>query len=106
DSKACLDAVESTRKDIVESGEKKTEDKKDGGGKKGATADPNKGQVSGHVTFKGKPLGSGFVTFVDANGRRYSANILVDGTYGFRIGVPPGEYSVIVEDSPTPPMPG
>ena len=58
------------------------------------------------MTFKGKPLSTGFVTFVDGNGRRYSANILADGTYAFRIGVPPGQYTIVVEDSPTPPMPG
>ena len=56
--------------------------------------DPNMTVVSGKVTLKGMPLNYGFVTFVDGDGRQFSANIRKDGTYAFKKGFPPGEYKV------------
>src|SRR5262249_3862647 len=58
--------------------------------------------VKGQVLFEGKPLTSGFVTFVDPDGRKYSASIRADGSYAFKsVTIPPGEYRVIIENSVT-----
>jgi hypothetical protein len=63
---------------------------------------PNEATVSGHVTYKGKPLSSGFVTFVGQDGRKFSASIKADGTYRFRgVTVPPGPYRVVIDESVT-----
>jgi hypothetical protein len=43
----------------------------------------NKGSVSGKVTYQGKPLPSGFVTFVVENGGPMHAEIQGDGSYHF-----------------------
>jgi len=74
--------------------------------KKGIQADPNMAQISGKVTLQGKPLNYGFITLVDAAGKRFSANITKDGDYNFRVGIPPGEYSVVVEGTTSPPEAG
>jgi hypothetical protein len=56
--------------------------------------------VRGMVTFKGKPLTSGFVTFVSPEGRKYSASIRLDGTFAFRkVAVPAGRYKVVIDKS-------
>lgn len=96
-----MKAVAAARASVVEKG-KDSGDKKD----KGPQADPTRAQVKGVVSFKGEPVNYGFVTFVDGDGKKFSANILKDGSYAFRVGIPPGEYTVFVEDSPTPPDPG
>ncbi len=58
--------------------------------------------VKGQVLFQGKPLTSGFVTFVSADGRKYSASIKADGSYAFKsVTLPPGEYKVMIENSVT-----
>jgi hemoglobin len=96
DVKAVMGAIEGLRKDIVEP----KKDNKD-------QPDPNMAVISGKVTLKGKPLNYGFVTFVDLDGRAFSANIQKDGTYVFKKhGFPPGQYKVLLEGSPTPPEPG
>jgi hypothetical protein len=74
----------------------------DFGKKKVEPVNPNLTVLSGVVTVDGKPLTYGFVTFVDADGRKFSANIQQDGKYVFNKGFPPGKYKVLVEDSPTP----
>jgi hypothetical protein len=64
--------------------------------------DPNAATLSGRVTYKGKPLSSGFVTLVGQDGRKFSASIKVDGSYRFRgVTLPPGEYRVVIDDSVT-----
>jgi hypothetical protein len=64
--------------------------------------DPNAATVTGRVTYKGKPLSSGFVTLVGQDGRKFSASIRADGSYGFRgVTVPPGQYRVMIDDSVT-----
>jgi hemoglobin len=68
--------------------------------------DPNMAVLSGHVTIGGNPLNYGFVTFVDKDGRKFSANIQKDGKYVFNKGFMPGTYKVLIEDSPTPPEKG
>src|SRR5262249_25866347 len=97
DVKTVLAALAATRAEIVE---------KDGGGKVEPPPDPNMAVVSGHVMLKGKPLTYGFVTFVDQDGKRFSANIQKDGKYVFKKGFPPGKYKVLIEDTPTPPEAG
>lgn len=121
DIRQLLDAVGTTRGDIVEKGEKK-EDKKDDkkpdekkddkkdkekkvDDKRFPPADPTKAQLNGKVMLKGEPLTHGYVTLVDASGREFSANILPDGAYHFRVGVPAGRYTVILQNSTTPPTP-
>jgi truncated hemoglobin YjbI len=93
-----LKAIAATRPAIVE-------DKK-GDDKQVEQPDPNMAVVKGVVTFKGQPLGHGFVTFVDGGGRKFSANIQKDGTYVFKKGFPPGQYKVLIEQTTTPPEPG
>jgi hypothetical protein len=64
--------------------------------------DANAATVSGRVTYKGKPLSSGFVTLIDPDGRKFSASIRADGSYRFRgVTVPPGQYRIVIEDSVT-----
>jgi hypothetical protein len=63
---------------------------------------PNEATVSGRVTYKGKPLSSGFVTLIGQDGRKFSASIRADGSYRFRgVTVPPGQYRVVIDDSVT-----
>ena len=111
DVKAVLGAVEATRKDIVEGKKLIPEPNgkvfpKQGSDKgKDEAPDPNLARVKGTVTVGSVPLTYGFITFVDQNGVRYSANIQKDGTFIFRKGFPPGEYTVLLENPP-PPQPG
>jgi hemoglobin len=93
DVKAVMDAVEGTRKDIVEV--KAPEDKQ-----------ADTGSVSGKVTYKGQPLPAGTVIFVSADGKASSAALAPDGTYKVEK-LKPGEYSVGIEtDSVKPKPPG
>jgi hypothetical protein len=93
-------------KDKVE-GDKRSEDKKPAdrkieGDKKKEDKEPpaDQASVKGQALFQGKPLTSGFVTFVDPEGRKYSASIKADGSYAFKgVTLPPGEYKVIIENS-------
>ena len=59
-----------------------------GGGKKGT--------VSGTVTYDGKKLQMGNVTFVPAKGNPVTAEISEDGTYT-AVGVPTGDVKITVE---------
>jgi truncated hemoglobin YjbI len=88
DAKALLTLVESTRKDIVE----KKEDKKDESKK-----DDEKGvRVTGKVTFNGKPLTEGEVSFHPANGKPFTKLINWDGTYELPA-VTPGDYKITID---------
>lgn len=83
--------------------EEKTVDSK----KPAVVVDPNAGQVQGRVTYRGKPAPPGFITFVGADKRRFSASIAADGTYQFKTPIPPGEYLIAIERVPgaqIPPM--
>jgi hypothetical protein len=62
--------------------------------------DPNLGQISGKVAFKGQPAPPGFVTMIGADGRRFSTSILADGTFRFRTGLTPGDYRIAIERTP------
>jgi truncated hemoglobin YjbI len=97
DLKTIMGAIEGLRKNIVEP--------KKGKDKKVDQPDPNMAVLHGKVILKGKPLNYGFVTFVDIDGRAFSANIQKDGIYVFKKGFPPGQYKVLIEGSPTPPEP-
>jgi hypothetical protein len=82
--------------------DRKVEDKKIETDKKKEEKEPpaDQASVKGQVLFQGKPLTSGFVTFVDPDGRKYSASIKVDGSYAFKgVTLPPGEYRVFIENS-------
>jgi hypothetical protein len=92
--KAPLDKKDDDKKDA----DKKDNDKTD---KKGEDKDGENAIVAGQVMYKGKALTSGYVTFVGADQRRYSASIRNDGSYTFRkVSLPPGEYSVAIEPEP------
>lgn len=69
--------------------------------KKGAVViDPTAGQVSGKVTFEGKPAPPGFVTMVGKDKRRFSASITADGSYSFKTPIPAGKYRIAIERTP------
>jgi hypothetical protein len=56
-------------------------------------------EVSGKVTFNGKPLPSGTVTFVSKDGKTTVAGAIAeDGTY--RVILPGGEYGVAITTAP------
>jgi len=64
-------------------------------------AGPKTAIVKGKVTFKGKPVPNGTVTFIPASGQHATGEIRPDGTYtltSFRPGdgAIPGTYKVIV----------
>jgi hemoglobin len=84
DIKAVLAVVETTRKDIVEG--KKEEVRNDG--KK------EQPSVTGKVTFDGKPLAAGTITFTSPTGASVSAPLQPDGTYA--IAAKPGAYKVAI----------
>jgi hypothetical protein len=57
-------------------------------------------QSSGVVTHKGQPLGSGVILFepVGPKGRKTSG-LVAHGRYAIKPGMPPGNYTVGVQDS-------
>jgi hypothetical protein len=58
---------------------------------------PPVGQVSGKVTFKGKPVGEGLVTFMNPEaGTGDEAPLNKDGTYTLATPLPVGDYKVMV----------
>jgi hypothetical protein len=92
---------------LAPAGDKKGETKDDkndskDAGKKERLPDPALAQITGKVTLKGEPLMSGHVVFVGADGGRSSAKINKDGTYEFRLGIPPGPYTVFLEKGQPP----
>ncbi len=78
-------------------------DKKDAPAKDKQAPPQDTGTVSGKVTYDGKPLSIGFVTFVGLDKRTYSANIQPDGTYTLKKGLPVGRYRVTIDKSTSPP---
>jgi hypothetical protein len=67
----------------------------------GCSSGPETGEVRGKVTFKGKPVTEGTVTFLNPRGEGDAeAEIGPDGTYEVPGKVVVGEYLVVV----TPPM--
>src|SRR5262249_60843279 len=81
-----------TRKDIVEHkkpDEKKPDEKKE-------DKKPGEASAEGKVTFKGKPLGGGTITFVPAEGPGIKGQIAADGSYKVAE-LKPGEYKVTIE---------
>jgi hypothetical protein len=58
-----------------------------------------KGEVSGIVTFDGKPLPGGMVTFIPANGKPESSRIGEDGAYRVT-NVPAGRVQIKVVTQP------
>src|SRR5262245_34344745 len=63
----------------------------------GCTPPAVTGQVNGKVTFQGKPVAEGIVTFLNlTEGGAAEATIQAGGAYEVRHGVVPGEYRVVV----------
>ena len=61
----------------------------------------DKGQLTGKVTFDGKPLAGGyFVTLVGADGKKFSSAIQKDGSVQFKTPIPVGQYRVVIEPVP------
>jgi hypothetical protein len=55
------------------------------------------GEVSGKVTFEGKPVGQGIVTFMNPEvGAGDEAHLNPDGTYVVKTPMPVGEYKVFI----------
>jgi len=121
--KADKDKPAKTDKDKVTDKDKATTDKKDGAAKdlpvkdssvkdkkdapkdegdKDKQAAADTGTVNGKVTFQGKALGTGVVTFVGADAKTYSADIQPDGTFAVKKALPAGAYKVTVTKSATP----
>jgi hemoglobin len=83
--------VEATRNEIVQ-----PKPAPGGGGKKAPKPAAGGAQVTGHVTFEGKPLPSGEVTLHGADGKTVKGTVNADGTYQIK-DVKPGEYKVTVK---------
>jgi hypothetical protein len=67
----------------------------------GCSSGPARGEVKGKVTFKGKPVTEGIVTFLNPKGEGDAeAQIGQDGTFTVPGGVVVGEYIVVI----TPPI--
>jgi hemoglobin len=114
DRDAVLAAVESTRKDIVEeqkvdmpspkkqekpspTKEDKSTPKKEDGKKDSASA-----EVSGKITFDGRPVAGGTIIFVpakDKDGMKVTGKVTDDGSYSLK-DVAPGEYNVMITPPP------
>jgi len=63
----------------------------------GCSSGPATSPVKGKVTFQGKPVTEGTVTFLNpTEGGAAEAQINKDGSYTFQGGVMPGEYLVVI----------
>ena len=73
-----------------------------GGSDTGKVPDPgDKGQVTGKVTYEGKPIPGGyFVTLVGSEGKKFSSAIQKDGTFQFKTPIAAGKYGVAIEPVP------
>jgi hypothetical protein len=61
----------------------------------------DKGQVTGKVTYEGKPLPGGFfITLVGGEGKKFSSALQKDGTFTFNTAIPTGEYRIAIEPIP------
>jgi len=69
-------------------------------GLSGCNSGPPMGEVSGKVTFEGKPVAEGRVTFMNSGAGTGGEGKLKDGAYALTAPLPPGEYKVTV----TPPI--
>jgi hemoglobin len=105
DVEAVMKVVEGTRKDIVEAkapedkvkpDEKKPEEKKPEEKKPEEKKPGEKGNVSGNVTFNGKPVTGGVIVLTGADGNKVRADLEADGSYKFK-DLKPGEYTVAVD---------
>ncbi len=79
--------------------EKKVEVAKKEVGKEKTAAVANGTQLSGVITYNGKPAPPGFITLVGTDQRRFSAS-LTEGKYQFKTPIPPGTYKIAVERVP------
>jgi hypothetical protein len=62
----------------------------------GCGGNKNEGQVSGAVTYQGKPLPIGTVSFLDSNNQPLASAAINDGSYAIPAKVPVGPVKVIV----------
>jgi hypothetical protein len=89
------------KKDDEDRKEEKKEDKK----KKKKKTDDNepateKGEVSGRVTYNGKPVAGGYFVTLASDAKKFSSPIQKDGTFRFKSPIPEGKYRVILEPIP------
>lgn len=101
--RAVIDAIRAQGKGAPVAGKKEMNTvgpKKEGKMSAGMPTDPTVGQVSGKVTFEGKPAPPGFVTMVGKDKRRFSASITADGSYSFKTPIPAGRYRIAIERTP------
>jgi hemoglobin len=89
DADDLVSKVEGTRKEIVRP-------RAPGGGEKKAPKPAAGGQVTGRVTFEGKPLPSGEIALHDATGKTTKGTVKADGSYEIK-DVKPGTYKVTVK---------
>jgi hemoglobin len=75
--------------------EKKTEEKK--GSLKVEAPKGDQASVSGIISYKGKALPGGSVSFTNAAGKTYGSRIAADGSYHIKGPMPPGAYKVTLE---------
>jgi hemoglobin len=106
DRDAVLEAVNGTRKDIVEAKEPKMPAPKKGEGKeplkKNADGKKDGQTVRGKVTLDDKPLAGARITFVPVKGGggdNPSAKTDDEGAFEFKGGVPKGEYNIQITSS-------
>src|SRR5260370_39065681 len=89
DAAELLNKVDGTRGAIVE---KKPE------GRPEAEQPAEKGDVTGKVVVKGKPLSEGTIAFVPEKGDAISGKIAADGTYKLS-NVPAGRHTVVITNT-------
>jgi hypothetical protein len=63
----------------------------------GCAKGPPMGEVSGRVTFEGKPVAEGRVTFMNSDVGAGGEGLVKDGAYSLSAPLPTGEYKVSVE---------
>jgi hypothetical protein len=62
----------------------------------GCGGNKNEGQVSGTVTYQGKPLPIGTISFLDSSNQALASSAINNGTYALPVKVPVGPVKAIV----------
>jgi hypothetical protein len=60
-------------------------------------------RLSGKLTYKGQPVSGGwYVTLVSTTDKHsFSTYVRADGTYAFKTPLPPGTYTIVIEEGPS-----
>ena len=88
------------KKDDDDKKEEKNEDKKKKKKKDDNEPATPKGEVSGKVTFNGKPITNGYFLTLASESRKFSTVIQIDGTFQFKTPIPVGAYRVQLDPIP------